>query len=148
MAAVKAAGLVATLQSDGPFTVFAPTNAAFDQLPKGTVAILLKPENKQKLTGVLTNHVIAGKMDAKSIMKAIKKGNGVAILKTVSGGQLTATMNGEMNVVLKDASGNLADISVYDVNQSNGVIYVIDKVLLPKKFLRPTGDMIILLLTI
>lgn len=132
VAAVKAAGLVATLQQDGPFTVFAPTNAAFDQLPEGTVATLLKPENKQKLTGVLTYHVVAGKMDAKSIMKAIKKGNGKAMLKTVSGGTLTASMNGDMNVLLKDANGNVANISVYDVNQSNGVIHVIDKVLLPQ----------------
>lgn len=132
VAAVKAAGLVATLEQDGPFTVFAPTNAAFDQLPEGTVATLLKPENKQKLTGVLTYHVVAGKMDAKSIMKAIKKGNGKAMLKTVSGGTLTASMNGDMNVLLQDANGNVANISVYDVNQSNGVIHVIDKVLLPQ----------------
>lgn len=131
VAAVKAAGLVETLQSDGPFTVFAPTNAAFDKLPEGTVATLLKPENKQMLASVLTYHVVAGKMDAKAIMKAIKKGNGKAVLTTVSGGKLTAMMNGERNVTLTDEKGNSSNISIFDVYQSNGVIHVIDTVVLP-----------------
>uniref|UniRef100_UPI004047FBF5 fasciclin domain-containing protein n=1 Tax=Roseivirga sp. TaxID=1964215 RepID=UPI004047FBF5 len=131
VAAVKAAGLVETLQGSGPFTVFAPTNAAFDKLPEGTVATLLKPENKQMLTTVLTYHVVAGKMDADTIVKAIKKGNGKAVLTTVSGGKLTAMMNGERNVTLTDEKGNTSNISVYDVYQSNGVIHVIDTVVLP-----------------
>ena len=131
VAAVKAAGLVDTLKSKGPFTVFAPTNDAFENLPDGTVATLLKPENKATLTKVLTYHVVAGKMDAKAIMKAIKSGGGKATLKTVSGGTLTAMMNGNMNVVVMDEKGNTANISTYDVNQSNGVIHVIDAVLLP-----------------
>jgi len=131
VAAVKAAGLVETLQGAGPFTVFAPTNSAFDKLPEGTVATLLKPENKQMLTAVLTYHVVAGKMDADTIVKAIKKGNGKAVLTTVSGGKLTAMMNGERNVTLTDEKGNTSNISVYDVYQSNGVIHVIDTVVLP-----------------
>jgi len=131
VAAVKAAGLVETLQSAGPFTVFAPVNDAFENLPEGTVETLLKPENKDKLTAVLTYHVVAGKMSAEDIMKAIKAGKGKATMKTVNGATLTATMNGPMNVVITDASGNAAHISVYDVNQSNGVIHVIDRVLLP-----------------
>ncbi|MEQ8809258.1 MAG: fasciclin domain-containing protein [Imperialibacter sp.] len=131
VAAVKAAGLVATLKGDGPFTVFAPTNAAFDKLPEGTVAALLKPENKDQLTKVLTYHVIAGKYDSKSLQKAIKSGNGMAKLKTVSGGMLTFMLNGPMNIVMKDESGNVATISTYDVYQSNGVINVIESVLLP-----------------
>lgn len=132
VAAVKAAGLVETLQGAGPFTVFAPTNAAFNKLPEGTVATLLKPENKQMLTQVLTYHVVAGKMDSKTIMKAIKKGNGMAELKTVSGGVLVAKMNGEKNITLTDEKGNSSNISLYDVYQSNGVIHVIDSVVLPK----------------
>ena len=132
VAAVKAAGLVETLQGAGPFTVFAPTNAAFNKLPEGTVATLLKPENKQMLTQVLTYHVVAGKMDSKAIMKAIKKGNGMAELKTVSGGVLVAKMNGEKNITLTDEKGNSSNISLYDVYQSNGVIHVIDSVVLPK----------------
>ncbi|KYG79105.1 fasciclin [Roseivirga ehrenbergii] len=132
VAAVKAAGLVETLQGAGPFTVFAPTNAAFNKLPEGTVATLLKPENKQMLTQVLTYHVVAGKMDSKAIMKAIKKGNGMAELKTVSGGVLVAKMNGEKNITITDEKGNSSNISLYDVYQSNGVIHVIDSVVLPK----------------
>jgi len=132
VAAVKAAGLVETLQGSGPFTVFAPTNTAFDKLPDGTVPTLLKPENKGKLTAVLTYHVVAGKMDSKAIMKAIKMGKGKAELKTVNGGLLIAKMNGDKNISITDESGNVANISVYDVYQSNGVIHVIDTVVLPK----------------
>ena len=131
VAAVKAAGLVETLQSKGPFTVFAPTNAAFAILPDGTVDNLLKPENKAALTGVLTYHVVAGKYNAKSIIGLIKKGKGSAMLKTVQGGTLKARMNGPMNVVLVDGAGQTVSISTYDVAQSNGVIHVIDKVLMP-----------------
>jgi uncharacterized surface protein with fasciclin (FAS1) repeats len=132
VAAVKAADLVATLKGKGPFTVFAPTNAAFTALPAGTVDNLLVPANKAALTKVLTYHVVAGKMDAAAIMAAIKKGKGSATLKTVSGGKLVAMMNGPKNVVLRDESGNVASISTYDVIQSNGVIHVIDRVLLPR----------------
>jgi uncharacterized surface protein with fasciclin (FAS1) repeats len=130
--AVKAAGLVDTLQSKGPFTVFAPVNSAFAALPAGTVETLLKPENKDKLTGVLTYHVVAGRMTAKDIKTAIKKSGGTATLKTVAGGKLTVTLNGPSNVVVKDESGNVSNITIYDVMQSNGVIHSIDKVLLPK----------------
>lgn len=132
VAAVKAAGLVETLQGKGPFTVFAPVNDAFENLPAGTVETLLKPENKATLTKVLTYHVVAGNMTADKIMAAIKAGKGKATLKTVSGGTLTAMMNGPKNVVLVDEAGNVASISTYDVLQSNGVIHVIDKVLMPK----------------
>lgn len=132
VAAVKAAGLVETLQTAGPFTVFAPVNDAFENLPEGTVETLLKPENKATLTKVLTYHVVAGKMDFAAIQKAIKAGNGKAVLTTVSGGTLTATMNGAHNITLTDENGNTANISVYDVYQSNGVIHVVDSVLLPK----------------
>ncbi|MBW3130442.1 fasciclin domain-containing protein [Hymenobacter profundi] len=132
VAAVKAAGLVETLQGKGPFTVFAPVNDAFENLPAGTVETLLKPENKATLTKVLTYHVVAGNMTADKIMAAIKAGKGKASLKTVSGGTLTAMMNGPKNVVLVDEAGNVASISTYDVLQSNGVIHVIDKVLMPK----------------
>ncbi len=131
VAAVKAAGLVETLKGKGPFTVFAPTNEAFAVLPAGTVDNLLKPENKAALTKILTYHVVAGNMDAAAIMSAIRAGGGTATLKTVSGGTLTAMMNGPRNVVLKDAQGNVAEISTYDVRQSNGVIHVVDKVLMP-----------------
>lgn len=131
VAAVKAAGLVETLKSKGPFTVFAPTNAAFAQLPAGTVETLLKPENKGTLTSVLTYHVVPGRLDAEALMAAVKKGNGTATLTTASGGTLSVMMNGPRNLVVKDAKGNVANISVYDVYQSNGVILVIDKVLLP-----------------
>ncbi|MES2682514.1 MAG: fasciclin domain-containing protein [Pseudomonadota bacterium] len=132
VAAVKAAGLVETLQSKGPFTVFAPTNDAFENLPAGTVDTLLKPENKAKLTKVLTYHVLSGKFVAADVMKAIKAGGGKAVMKTVAGNSLTLTSNGPNNVVVKDESGNTANISTYDVIQSNGVIHVIDTVLLPK----------------
>ena len=132
VAAVKAAGLVETLQGKGPFTVFAPVNDAFENLPAGTVETLLKPENKAMLSKILTYHVVAGKLTADKIMSAIKAGKGTATLKTVSGGTLKATMNGPKNVVLMDESGNTSCISTYDVLQSNGVIHVIDKVMLPK----------------
>ncbi len=132
VAAVKAAGLVETLQGPGPFTVFAPVNDAFENLPAGTVETLLKPENKKTLTTVLTYHVVSGKYDFKAISEAIKKGKGKAVLKTVSGGTLTAMMNGDRNIVVKDENGNVANISTYDVFQSNGVIHSIDAVLLPK----------------
>ena len=132
VAAVKAAGLVETLSSKGPFTVFAPTNKAFAALPAGTVDNLVKPENKAALTQILTYHVVAGRMDAKAIERAIKHGKGTAEFKTVSGGKLTAMMNGSRNIVLKDEAGNVSTISTYDVYQSNGVIHVIDSVLMPK----------------
>ncbi|MBU2020438.1 MAG: fasciclin domain-containing protein [Bacteroidetes bacterium] len=132
VAAVKAADLVATLKTAGPFTVFAPVNDAFENLPDGTVETLLKPENKATLSKVLTYHVVAGKMDFKAISAAIKAGKGTAKLKTVSGGTLTAMMNGTNNIQLKDENGGIANISTYDVYQSNGVIHVIDKVVLPK----------------
>ena len=131
VAAVKAAGLVETLKSPGPFTVFAPTNAAFAALPAGTVDTLLKPESKPTLTKVLTYHVVSGKMDAAALMAAMKAGNGKATLKTVSGGTLTATSNGSA-VMVMDESGGTANVTIADVTQSNGVIHVIDKVLLPK----------------
>ena len=131
VAAVKAAGLVETLQGDGPFTVFAPTNKAFDKLPEGTVSTLLKPENKKKLQTILTYHVIPGDMKAADIVKAIKEGNGQATFKTVSGGKLMAMMKGK-NVILKDENGGMAKVTIANVNQSNGVIHVIDSVVLPK----------------
>jgi uncharacterized surface protein with fasciclin (FAS1) repeats len=131
VAAVKAAGLVSTLQSTGPFTVFAPVNSAFDKLPIGTLETLLKPESKSMLTSILKYHVVAGKLNAKDIIKSIKAGNGIAILETAQGAKLTARMNGEMNVVIQDGRGNIANISTYDINQSNGIIHVIDAVLLP-----------------
>jgi uncharacterized surface protein with fasciclin (FAS1) repeats len=130
VAAVKAAGLVETLQGAGPFTVFAPTNAAFDKLPKGTVETLVKPENKGTLTTVLTYHVVAGKYNAKDIAKLIKAGNGKAELKTVQGGILTASMEGK-KLVLTDAKGGKSYVTIADVNQSNGVIHVIDTVVMP-----------------
>ncbi|EMY80378.1 secreted surface protein containing a fasciclin domain [Psychroflexus gondwanensis ACAM 44] len=130
VAAVKAADLVETLSSDGPFTVFAPTNAAFGNLPEGTVETLLKPENKKQLQTVLTYHVIAGNFSASDVVAAIKKGNGKAELKTVSGGMVTAMLDGK-SVKIKDSKGNVATVTIADVNQSNGVIHVIDTVLLP-----------------
>ncbi len=130
VAAVKAADLVGTLQGQGPFTVFAPTNAAFDKLPMGTVESLLKPENKTKLQGVLTYHVLAGKFSANDIMKTIKKGKGKAEFTTVNGSKLMAMMDGK-SLLLKDSAGNIATVTIADVNQSNGVIHVIDTVLLP-----------------
>lgn len=132
VAAVKAAGLVETLQGKGPFTVLAPTNDAFENLPEGTVETLLKPENKSKLAGVLTYHVLSGKYDYNAIAKSIKDGNGSAKMKTVAGGTLTFEMNGDHNIIVKDENGGVANISTYDVMQSNGVIHVLDKVLLPK----------------
>jgi uncharacterized surface protein with fasciclin (FAS1) repeats len=131
VAAVKAAELVETLQGKGPFTVFAPTNEAFDKLPKGTVETLLKPENIKTLQTILTYHVVAGKMNASDIAKAIKAGNGKAILKTVSGGTLTAWMKGK-DLYLTDENNNSAKVTIADVNQSNGVIHVIDGVVTPK----------------
>jgi len=131
VAAVKAAGLVETLQSAGPFTVFAPTNAAFDMLPKGTVENLLKPENKAMLTRILTYHVIAGNWDSKAIAEKIKAGNGTAELTTVSGGKLWASMKGN-KIVLKDEKGGWATVTIKNVYQSNGVIHVIDHVVMPK----------------
>ncbi|SEO29317.1 Uncaracterized surface protein containing fasciclin (FAS1) repeats [Flavobacterium sp. CF108] len=132
VAAVKAADLVETLQGKGPFTVFAPTNAAFDKLPKGTVESLLKPENLKTLQTILTYHVVAGKMNASDIAEAIKAGNGKATLKTVSGGTLTAWMKGK-DLYVTDENGNKSKVTIADVNQSNGVIHVVDSVLLPKK---------------
>lgn len=131
VAAVKAAGLVETLKSKGPFTVFAPVNNAFTALPAGTVETLLKPQNKAKLTSILTYHVVAGNLDAAALEKMIKAGGGKAMLKTVAGGELTAKMNGPRNIIIVDATGKAANISTYDVKQSNGVIHVVDKVLLP-----------------
>ncbi|WP_288096115.1 fasciclin domain-containing protein [Hydrotalea sp.] len=130
VAAVKAAGLVETLQSAGPFTVFAPTNEAFDKLPAGTVDNLVKPENKALLTKILTYHVVAGKYNAKDIAKLIKEGHGKATLKTVEGSTLTATIEGK-KLVLTDAKGGKSYVTIADVNQSNGVIHVIDTVLMP-----------------
>ena len=130
VAAVQAAGLVDTLKSAGPFTVFAPTNAAFDKLPAGTVETLLKPENKDMLAKVLTYHVIAGNNDSKAIIKAVKNGGGKAEFKTVSGGTLTAIMDGK-NLVLVDEKGGKSMVTIADVRQSNGVIHVIDTVVLP-----------------
>ncbi|MBC7504881.1 MAG: fasciclin domain-containing protein [Sandarakinorhabdus sp.] len=131
VAAVKAAGLVDTLSGPGPFTVFAPTNAAFAKLPAGTVDTLLKPANKPMLTSVLTYHVVAGKMNAKDIAKAIKAGGGKAMLTTVQGGTLTASMMGK-TLMLTDAKGGKSHVTIGDVNQSNGVIHVVDTVLMPK----------------
>ncbi len=131
VAAVKAAGLVVTLKSAGPFTVFAPVNAAFAALPAGTVETLLKPENKSMLTGILTYHVVSGKMDAAALTQAINAGGGKATLKTVAGGNLTAMAAGG-KVMLMDEKGGTATVTIADVYQSNGVIHVIDKVMLPK----------------
>ena len=130
VAAVKAADLVGTLKSPGPFTVFAPTNAAFAALPAGTVDTLLKPENKPTLVKVLTYHVVPGKMDGPALMSAINAGGGKAVLKTASGGTLTATMSGG-NVMVTDAKGGTAMVTIANVYQSNGVIHVVNKVLLP-----------------
>lgn len=130
VAAVKAAGLVQTLQSAGPFTVFAPTNEAFNKLPAGTVENLVKPENKALLTKILTYHVVAGKLNAKDIAKLIKEGHGMASLKTVEGENLTATMEGK-KLVLTDMKGGKSYVTIADVNQSNGVIHVVDTVLMP-----------------
>ena len=131
VAAVKAAGLVETLQSAGPFTVFAPVNKAFDRLPAGTVENLLKPENKTALAEVLTYHVVAGKYTASDLLNLIKSGGGMAELATVAGGKITVWMKGK-KLGIKDEKGGLAWVIIKDVNQSNGVIHVIDAVLLPK----------------
>jgi len=130
VAAVKAAGLVQTLESKGPFTVFAPTNGAFDKLPEGTVATLVKPENKEKLTGILTYHVVSGKVTAEKLAEKIKAGGGKAELKTVNGETLTAKMDGD-SVELVDEKGGTSKVTIADVMQSNGVIHVIDTVLMP-----------------
>jgi uncharacterized surface protein with fasciclin (FAS1) repeats len=131
VAAVKAAGLVETLQGEGPFTVFAPTNDAFENLPDGTVETLLKQENKDTLIAVLTYHVVPGKLTFDDLSEQIKAGGGKAELTTASGGKLVAWMNGPHNIVIKDEKGGEASISTYDVVQSNGVIQVVDSVLLP-----------------
>jgi len=130
VAAVKAAGLVATLKGPGPFTVFAPTNAAFDALPAGTVDTLLKPQNKPMLTSILTYHVVPGRLDAGAIAARIKAGGGKAVLKTVQGESLTARASGG-GVTLTDAKGNVANVTTANVYQSNGVIHVVDAVLMP-----------------
>ena len=131
VAAVKAAGLVETLKGKGPFTVFAPVNDAFENLPAGTVETLLKPENKATLTKILTYHVVSGNYTYDALVKVIKAGNGTGTLTTVSGDKLKVMMNGAHNIVLKDEKGGMANISSYDVIQSNGVIHVLDAVLLP-----------------
>lgn len=131
VAAVKAADLVATLKSEGPFTVFAPANAAFEKLPAGTVAGLLKPESKASLTGILTYHVVPGILDATSVLAAIKKGNGSAVVATVAGGKLTASLE-KGKVILTDEKGGKATVTTADLKASNGVIHVIDAVLLPE----------------
>jgi uncharacterized surface protein with fasciclin (FAS1) repeats len=130
VAAVKAAGLVETLEGPGPFTVFAPTNEAFSKLPAGTVETLLKPENKEMLTKILTYHVVSGKMNAKDFAAAIKAGMGKAELNSVSGGKLWASMQGK-DLILTDEKGDKSKVTIANVEQSNGVIHVIDTVLLP-----------------
>jgi uncharacterized surface protein with fasciclin (FAS1) repeats len=130
VAAVKAAGLVETLSSKGPFTVFAPTNAAFDKLPAGTVGTLVKPENKAMLTSILTYHVVPGRISGKDLMTWIKKNDGKYMAKTVQGEELTFWMKGQ-KLYVTDAKNNSAQITIADVNQSNGVIHVIDTVLMP-----------------
>jgi uncharacterized surface protein with fasciclin (FAS1) repeats len=131
VAAVKAAGLVSTLSGPGPFTVFAPTNEAFDKLPKGTVSSLLKPENKDKLTSILTYHVVPGKISSKELMAMVRAGKGKATLKTVEGENLYVTEK-RHHLMLTDENGGMAEVTIPDVNQSNGVIHVINAVLLPK----------------
>lgn len=131
VAAVKAAGLVDTLSSAGPFTVFAPTNTAFGKLPAGTVDTLVKPENKATLTKIVTYHVVAGRMTANDLMKAVKTGEGMAKLKTVAGGELTVKQAGPGKLSVTDAKGGTSMVTIADVLQSNGVIHVVDTVLLP-----------------
>lgn len=131
VAAIKAADLVSTLKSEGPFTIFAPTNEAFNKLPTGTVENLLKPENKDQLAKILTYHVISGNLDAAAVMSAIKKGNGKAVLTTVSGGKLIASLDMD-KVKLTDEAGNSANVIATDLKASNGIIHVIDAVVLPK----------------
>lgn len=130
VAAVKAAGLVETLKSEGPFTVFAPTNAAFNKLPEGTVSTLVKPENKAMLTSILTYHVLAGKLGSAEIAAAIKAGKGTAEFKTVNGGRIWAMMKGK-DLILKDEKGGISKVTIADVFQKNGVIHVIDTVIMP-----------------
>jgi uncharacterized surface protein with fasciclin (FAS1) repeats len=131
VAAVKAAGLVDTLEGAGPFTVFAPTNRAFGKLPAGTVEGLVKPENKSTLTKILTYHVVSGRLTAASLMKAVKAGGGMAHLKTVEGEDLMVTQSGPGKLSVTDAKGDVSMITTADVLQSNGVIHVVDTVLLP-----------------
>jgi uncharacterized surface protein with fasciclin (FAS1) repeats len=131
VAAVKAAGLVETLEGPGPFTVFAPTNEAFNKLPAGTVDTLLKPENKSLLTKVLTYHVVAGRLSASDLMKMIKEGNGTAELTTVEGGKLWVLLHDGKHIMLKDEKGGMALVTIANVFQSNGVIHVIDNVVMP-----------------
>lgn len=131
VAAVTAAGLVETLSGKGPFTVFAPTNEAFAKLPKGTVESLLKPENKATLQAILTYHVVAGNLDSKAVVAAIKAGKGSATLTTVQGGKLVGSIDGK-NVILTDEKGNKSTITAVDILSSNGVIHVVDSVVLPK----------------
>jgi len=131
VAAVKAAGLVETLKSPGPFTVFAPTNEAFAALPAGTVDSLLKPASKPTLVKILTYHVVPGKLDGAALSKLIMAGNGKAMLKTVSGGVLVVAMSGS-GITVTDEKGQVGQVTIADVYQSNGVIHVVDKVLLPK----------------
>lgn len=131
VAAVQAAGLVETLQGPGPFTVFAPTNAAFEALPAGTVDSLLTPEMKDDLTQVLTYHVVSGNVDAAALTAQIEAGNGEATLTTVEGGELVAKANPDGGVTISDTQGNTANVTTADVMQSNGVIHVVDKVLMP-----------------
>ncbi len=128
--AVKSADLVGTLSSEGPFTVFAPVNSAFDALPDGTVANLLKPANKATLTGILTYHVVSGKYMAGDVIKAIKGNNGMFNVKTVQGGTITLSLSGD-KVMLKDAKGNMAEVVIADVAASNGVIHAINAVVMP-----------------
>jgi uncharacterized surface protein with fasciclin (FAS1) repeats len=130
VAAVKAAGLVDTLKGPGPFTVFAPTNEAFAKLPAGTVDTLLKPENKDQLTKILTYHVVPGRVTASDLKKQIRAGGGKAMLKTVNGENLTAMMKGG-KIVLQDEKGGTSTVTIGDVMQSNGVIHVVDTVLMP-----------------
>ena len=131
VAAVKVAGLVDVLSAKGPFTVFAPTNDAFAKLPEGTVEFLLKPENKAALQGILTYHVVAGNLDSKAVVEAITKGKGSVTLTTVQGGKLVASLSGK-NVILTDEKGNKSTITAVDITSSNGVIHVIDTVVMPK----------------
>ena len=129
VAAVKAADLVETLSGNGPFTVFAPTNSAFAKLPEGTIATLLKPENKATLTSILTYHVVAGKFDATAVVSAIKANNGTFTVTTVQGGKLVASLDGA-NVMLKDEKGNMSKVVIADVAASNGIIHAIDSVVM------------------
>ncbi len=131
VAALKAAGLVETLKGEGPFTVFAPTNTAFEKLPEGTVETLLKPENKEKLKGILTYHVVAGNLNAKAVAEAIEKGGGKASLKTVAGGEIIASLDGDA-VIITDEKGGKSKVTIADLMQKNGVIHVVDTVLMPK----------------